>query len=53
MATVKTQRLKYVLTDFLTANADFFAFDVYRYLNFDRIASDNVFRFLSETNMFA
>lgn len=53
MATVKTQRLKYVLTDFLTANAAFFAFDVYRYLNFDRIASDNVFRFLSETKMVA
>ncbi len=53
MATVKTQRFKYVLTDFLTANAAFFAFDVYRYLNFDRIASDNVFRFLSETKMVA
>lgn len=53
MANTRKQRLKYVLTDFMTANAAFFSFNVYRYLNFDSISSYGFEAFITSTKILA
>ncbi len=53
MTSVKIERIKFVLTDWITANISFMLFNVLRYLESDShpFSFDSLFRFISQTKL--